>query len=124
MAISEKKDVLKYKGTLTVDQHSIGMKPFVLNVLCHLCETLVSELKEVDENMAKGPGAIVISASKKPDGTEERVTVVLGTKNISINAWTQDMIASTLIGFLSVLKIELDKPYTDATIKIEFERKK
>jgi hypothetical protein len=120
---SDKKDILKYKGSLTVDQHAIGMKPFVLNVLCHLCEALVSELKDVTEQIAKGPGLIILSPPQKNNGSEERVKLQLGTKIIIINAWTQDMIASTLIGFLSTLKIELDKPYSDALIQIEYERK-
>ena len=95
---TKKKQILKYKLKLIVNQHRIGTKPYILNTLGNICQAFLSELKDVPLNEKI---SFLIIPNLKED---ERVKIFSYSKTVSIQVFVQELIMKTLLGFISTLQ--------------------
>ena len=113
---TKKKQILKYKLKLIVNQHRIGTKPYILNTLGNLCQSFLSELKDVPKN--EKISILIIPNSKE----DERVKIVSPSKTVSIKGYVQELILKTLLGFISTLN-GIPEDLENSEIEIIFESK-
>ncbi|MHA1648290.1 MAG: hypothetical protein ACTSVL_12035 [Promethearchaeota archaeon] len=112
----KKKHILKYKLKLIVNQHRIGMKPYILNTLGNICEGFLSELEDVpkDEKIS-----ILIIPNSKED---ERVKIFSPSITVPIKDYVQELILRTILGFISTLR-DIPEDLKNSEIEIIFESK-
>ncbi|MHA1475426.1 MAG: hypothetical protein ACTSPA_07320 [Promethearchaeota archaeon] len=113
---TKKKQILKYKLKLIVNQHRIGTKPYILNTLGKVCEGFLSELEDVPKNEKI---TILIIPNSKED---ERVKIFSPSKTVPIKVYVQKLILKTLLGFISTLK-DIPEDLENSEIEIIIEPK-
>ena len=91
--MAETKERLKYKLNLTLDGHSVGMKPFVLNLIGHICEAIFSELKGITEENLMEPISLCILPGTTFTDEDNKVDLQIGENSIYIKGWVQEMIS-------------------------------
>ena len=114
--MSEKKEILKYRLKLDIESHSIGTKPILVNVLGHVIEAILSELRGISQQQLFEPIQIFL-------GPKNTCKVVVGSTDLEMKEWVQAMFASTIRGFIETLKDLPQIPLKDAKIHIEFQKK-
>ena len=95
---TKKKQILKYKLKLSVNQHRIGTKPYILNTLGNICKGFLSDIKDVPEK--EKVSFLIIPNSNEGD----RVKISSPSITIPIQNFVQDLIMKTLLGFVSTLQ--------------------
>ncbi|MHA1720784.1 MAG: hypothetical protein ACTSWX_04275 [Promethearchaeota archaeon] len=113
---TKKKELLKYKLKLIINQHRIGTKPYILNTLGNLCEAFLAELKDIPKNEMI---EIIIAPNEKEN---EKVKIKGESNNVSLEPYVQEMIMKTLIGFISTLK-GIPEDLDNSQIEITFDHK-
>jgi len=113
---TKKKQILKYKLKLIVNQHRIGTKPYILNTLGNICEGFLSELEDVPKNEKI---TILIIPNLKED---ERVKIFSPSITVPIKAYVQELILRTILGFVSTLK-DIPEDLEDSKIEIIIDSK-
>jgi hypothetical protein len=120
----EKKEPIKYKLSLKVNAHLIGMKPMVLNTLGHICEAIFTELKDITLDDLYEPILLMIGSGCDFCGPEDRVKLQVGEKSIALKGWVQEMIARTIWGYMTSLKdIPADSSFDESQIMLEMQKK-
>ena len=113
---TKKKQILKYKLKLIVNQHRIGTKPYILNTLGNICEGFLSELKDVPKN--EKISFLIVPNSKE----DERVKISSPSITVPIQTFVQDLIMKTLLGFVSTLQ-GIPEDLENSEIEIIIEQK-
>jgi hypothetical protein len=116
------KPKLLYKLKIWVNDKEVGLKPFIFNTLGKICESLLSELKDISDAKMKEKTMIIFDPRCD---SQDQVKVQVGALSIELNDYVQDMIWKTIVGFLWSLK-DLASSYDELKCKniiIEYERK-
>ena len=116
------KPKLLYKLKIWVDDKEVGLKPFIFNTMGRICESLLSELKDMSNAEVKEKTMIIIDPRCD---SQDQVKLQVGALSIELNDYVQNMIRKTLAGFLWSLK-DLATSYDDLMMKniiIDYERK-
>lgn len=114
--MSEKKEILKYRLKLNIESHSIGTKPILVNILGHVIEAILCELRGITDQKLLEPIQIDI-------GPKNMCKVLVGSTELEMKEWVQAMFASTVRGFIETLRDLPQSPLSEAKIHIEFQKK-
>lgn len=110
------KEPLKYKLKIYVDEKRIATKPYILNTFGHILKGFFLEFKDFS---FEGPIHMELN-DFLPEN--EKVKVIAADKPVELKSFVQDLIISTIFGFISSLS-DIPDSFPDCTIKIEFEEK-
>lgn len=116
------KPELLYKLKIRVDEKEVGLKPFILNTLGHVCDALISQLKEPVYPSQKEEIEILIQPK---NSAPEQVKLNVNSISIEINDYVQGMLWNTIAGFISTLKniAESHEDLLTKSVAIKYERK-
>lgn len=114
--MSEKKEILKYRLKIDIESHSIGTKPILVNILGHVIEAILCELRGITEQQLYESIQIVI-------GPKNKCNVHFGSTELEMKEWVQAMFASTVRGFIETLKDLPQIQLSEVEIHIEFQKK-